>query len=163
MSAIHPAVYQDGHVYLAKIVDQKVAMSGRGELQVILTILILAQLKNEANAAEGTVPCAQAEREVRITFVADDQQRLRMAVRDLERLGFGDTDISRLDPLHPEYFALVGKDVYVRMRVVKSIEYWNLSWPSERLSGDMLMGAADALKAKIAAAKDKKGGVEKSE
>ena len=67
-----------------------------------------------------------------MTIVPDDDDRLRMTLRDLERLGFMDNDLSRLHPEHPECFSLIEKDVYVRCKSVGDRSYWNLAWPAHR-------------------------------
>jgi hypothetical protein len=121
-----------------------------------LTTKILARLKNNKNPGDGTEPCPELERDVRITFAEDDYDRLRMAVRQLEQLGFADDDISRLHPDHPSHCSFLNKDVYVRMKVFNDNEYWNLAWPREKAKAgaieEVKQGAAN-LQPKIAEAK----------
>src|SRR5262245_39274322 len=141
--------FQDGKVYRAKVVDQLITKSYNDELQLVLGIKLLAALKNSKNTSDGTEECPQLEREVLITFVEDDSERLRMAVRDLERLGFDDSDITRLHPDHPNHVSLLQKEAYVRMRENNGNEYWNLAWPRERpkpLPVNELRQTASALK-----------------
>src|SRR5262245_26504406 len=110
------APYEVGMVYRARITDQMLSLSHDGEPQVVLGIKIQARLKNDKNPSDGTEECPQLEREVRITIVEDDDDRLCMAIRDLERLGFSGDDVTRLHPDHPDCFSLLDKDVYVRMK-----------------------------------------------
>src|SRR5262249_14491812 len=147
---------------LGAVIDQALAKSANREAQLLLTVRIQARLKNERNRADGAEPCLQAEREVRVTFAEDDEQRLRMAVRDFERLGFPADDISLLHPEHPDHVSLLRKEVHVRKRVVADNEYWNFCWPPEALGGEELKSAAASLRVRIAAAKQKgKGGATK--
>jgi hypothetical protein len=157
MSITRSSLYEVGQVYRGGITDQVLARSARDEVQLILTVSLTGKLKNEKDPGEGTEPCPLTEREVRITFIDDDGQRLRMAVRDLERLGYDDDDVSRLAPDHPRCFGLLNRQVHVRMRVVQNAEYWNLAWPREVLRGDELKGAAASLQSRIEALKQKKG------
>jgi hypothetical protein len=124
-------------------------------MQLILTVKVLGKLRNERNAAEGVEPCPPAEVEVRITFAEDDEQRLRMAIRDLQGLGFTHDDISLLHPDHQNFVSLVGKEIWMRMRVVGGVAYWNLAWPPEIVGGEPLRNAASSLMSKIAAVKRK--------
>jgi hypothetical protein len=156
------APYEEGKIYLATIIDQGLARSVNRETQLLLTVRIRARLKNERNRADGAEACLEAERELRVTFAEDDEQRLRMAVRDLERLNFPGDDISLLDPEHPQHVSLLGKEVHVRMRVVADNEYWNFSWPPEALRGEELQRAAASLRDRIAAVRQRgKGGAPK--
>ena len=152
------ALCEDGMVYRAKITDQRLSLSHDGEPQLVLTTKIQARLKNAKNPADGTEECPQLEREVRITIVEDDYVRLTMAIRDLERLGFTGDDVTRLHPDHPEFFSLLDKDVYVRMKEVNEVEYWNLAWVREKpkpVAIDALAAKAPALEANIAAARQR--------
>jgi hypothetical protein len=151
------APYQEGAVYQAEITDQLLTRSRKGEPQLVLTVKIQARLKNEKHAGDGVDPCPEHDREVRITFVQDDYERLQMAIRDLERLDFADDDISRLHPDHPECHKLLNMNVHVRMKVVNdNTEYWNLAWPREKarpVAIGELQAEATSLKDKIAEAK----------
>jgi hypothetical protein len=158
MDANNGAVYQDGKVYQAQIIDQVVTKTNSEVPQValVLQVKIKAKLKNDKNPGDGTEACPQLEREVRITFVEDDYDRLRMAVQNLERLGFADDDISRLHPEHPGFFSLLEKEVYVRKKTVNDTEYWNLAWPREKpkaVAIGELQAEATSLKDRIAGAK----------
>ena len=156
MDTTSNAPYEEGMVYSAKITDQMLSHSRNEEPQVVLGIKIHARLKNAKNPSDGTEDCPQLEREVRITIEQDDYDRLCMAIRDLERLGFSDNDISRLHPDHPECFSLLDKDVYVRMKEVNGSEYWNLAWVREKpkpVAIETLKAKAPALEASIAAAR----------
>jgi hypothetical protein len=149
------AAYEEGGVYQAKVVDQMLTRNGDGELQLVLGVRILTRLKNDRNPGDGTVGCPQQEREVWVTFVDDDEQRLHMAARDLERLGVPDDDIAKLHPDHPQFFCLVDKNVFVRMRIVNDFEFWNFAWPRERLGIDDLRQVTCRLSAELAEARQK--------
>jgi hypothetical protein len=159
MAVLRP---EDPVVFKAKIIDQALATSGRGETQLVLTVMLVACLMNPKNPDDGADPCRPQEHEVLISFPEDDEQRLRMAVRDLERLGFEDVNVDRLHPEHADHFTLTGKEVCVRRKVVGGAEYWNLVWPRAVLHGDEVKGATASLAAKIAAAKQKKAGDQKA-
>jgi hypothetical protein len=150
------AAYEEGRVYQAKVVDQMLAKNPEGELQLVLGVRILAGLKNDRNPGDGTVECPQQEREVSVTFVEDDDNRLRMAARDLKRLGFPDDDISRLHPDHPQCFSLLNKSVLVRMKIVNGFEYWNLAPLREQVAIGDLKRIASPLSAKLAAARQQR-------
>jgi hypothetical protein len=147
--------YEDGKAYKAKVVDQMLSINAKGEAVVILTVRVLAKLANDRNPGDGTVPCTQRERQVWIALGADDD-RLRMAIRDLEKLGVVDDDISRLHPEHPDFFSLLEKEVCVRMKVINDLEYWNLAWPREKpkpVAVEAVQQAAESLRGRIAAAR----------
>jgi hypothetical protein len=95
------------------------------------------------------------EREVWITFPANDENRLRIAISHMERLGFTDDDISRLHPEHPDCNRLVEKEIYVRHKLVGDREYWNLAWPREMSGLDQTKEIAALVKTKIAALRQK--------
>jgi hypothetical protein len=150
------AAFEDGQVFRARVIDQTLAKNHNDEPQLVLTVKLLARLKDPQNPADGAEECPQLEREVRISFVADDEERLRMAARDLERLGYTDDDISRLHPDHPDHFSLMDKEVHVRMKEVGDFQYWNLAWPRERprpVAVEEAKSGAAALKEKLAAVK----------
>jgi hypothetical protein len=152
------SVYEDGQVYKAKVIDQLVTRNDNQEPQLVLGIKISAKLKNNKNPSDGSEECQQLEREVRITIVEDDYDRLRMAVRDLERLGFADDDITRLHPEHPEHYSLLDKEVHARMKTVNETEYWNFAWPREKpkpMAAEDWEKAAASLKEKIAQVKQR--------
>jgi len=65
MSVIRPAVFQDGSVYEAEVIDQSLARSYKDETQLILTVAIRGLLKNDKNLADGIEPCPPTEQEVR--------------------------------------------------------------------------------------------------
>jgi hypothetical protein len=142
-------------VYKAAIIDQALAIVYRGETRVIFTVKIQAKLRNAANPAEGTETCPPWEREVWVNLSENDEDRLAMALRDLERLGFAEDDVRRLHPDHPDVFRLVGKEVYVRCRVVGDVEYWNFAWLHERVGLEELAKAAEPLRGKIATVRKK--------
>jgi len=152
-------VYEEGKGYQAKIVDQLLTKSNNDlSLQLILTIKILAMLKNAKSPADGTEECPQLEREAWITFPEDNDKRLYYATRDLERLGFSDPDLSKLHPEHLEFVSLVDKVVNVTMKTIDGLEYWNLAWPREKptpLALGELQKTTNLLKDKIPVAKKK--------
>jgi hypothetical protein len=159
------SVYEEGNVYKGSITDQTVCTrerDGEVEVQIPFTVRITARLKDENNPGDGSEECPQHERQVLITIVENDADRLRMALRDLERLGFADDDISRLHPEHPQFVSLVGREVHVRLKVVDDREYWNFAWPREKpkpASLGTLQAIAGGLKDKIVdARKRSKGG-----
>jgi len=119
-------------VFKAKIIDQMVAVTTEGDTRVILTVRVHAQLKDAQDLASGAEPCPAKEHDVWLNIPSDDEPRLRMALRDLERLDFNDDDVSRLHPEHAETVSLVGKEVHVRCKVSGDYAYWNLVWPREK-------------------------------
>jgi hypothetical protein len=149
---------EENHVYFGHIVDQTVQMV-KGDPCVILTIKPHERLRDPHDPSAGTEPCERQECDVRITLSADDDNRLRIAIRDLDRLGYwaqaGD-DHTRLHPDHPDVIRLIGKLVYVRAKVIGRLTFWNLVWPQEKPKpiavGD-LQRAAPSLHARIAAAR----------
>jgi hypothetical protein len=154
------AIFEDGAVYQAKVIDQMVTRNRDDDLVVIITVALVGKLRNPKNPSDGTEDCPRAEKEVWVAFVDDDENRLRMAVRDMERLGFTDDDVSRLHPEHPQSFRLLDKEVLVRCRILDGNEYWNFAWPREKpapVEVTELQGRAASLKEKIAAAKKGKG------
>jgi hypothetical protein len=158
MDTTSNAPYEEGLIYRARITDQMLSLSRDEEPQLILTVKILSQLKNDKNLSDGTEECPQLEREVRITIVEDDYERLAMALRDLERLGFTGDDVTRLHPDHPECFSLLDKEVFVRMKEVNGNEYWNLAWVREKpkpVAIEALTAKAPTLEANIAAARQR--------
>jgi hypothetical protein len=150
--------YEDGQVFKAQIIDQMVTYNPKGEAVVLLTVKVLAKLANDRNPGDGTVPCPQRERLVWLALPEDDDDRLRMAVRDLERMGFADDDVSRLHPEHPTCFSVIEKEVHVRIKVINDLEYWNLAWPREKpkpVAVEELKKATESLKGRVAAARQR--------
>src|SRR5262249_28967934 len=135
---------EGGNVYKATIIDQLLARSPRGELQLVLTVKITAKLRDGKKPSEGHDECPPQEQEVLITF-AEDKGRLHMALRDLERLGFSDSDVSKLHPDHDEFVSFVGREVHVRQRWHNDLPYWNFVWPREVLAGGEFESEAAAL------------------
>jgi hypothetical protein len=124
-------------------------------MRVVLTVRVTSEWKDPQDPAAGSEPCPPKEVEVWLGLPGDDDKRLRMALRDLGRLGFNDDDVSKLHPDHPQFCSLVGKDVHVRSKVLNGIEYWNLAWPRVKVSLDKLREAAAPLKARISALRNK--------
>jgi hypothetical protein len=154
--------YDERDVYMARVIDQMLARSANGETQLIVTVQLVAKLRNPKNAAEGTVPCPPAELDVRLNFPETEEDRLARTLRELERLGFADDDVSRLHPDHREFVNLAGTEVHVRMHLFGGLEYWNLYWPPSKLGGTEAKVAAESLRGRIAAARKKaKGGGKK--
>jgi hypothetical protein len=134
-------------VFSARIIDQALAETADGNAQLVLTVRIYAKLHDPHDPAAGSTECKPHERDVLITFVDGDDARLRMATRDLDRLGFSGNDILELHPDHPEGQTFVGKEVLVRRKVVNGFEFYNLAWPREKPKSV----AVDALRAQAAA------------
>jgi hypothetical protein len=156
--------YADNTVYRARIIDQSLTHSATGHLQVILTVLILARLADGEDLDSESIACPEREEhEVWITIVPDDDNRLRMALRDLDRLGFQGDDIRRLHPDHNDPIRLVDKEVHVRMKTVNDHKYWNLCWPRSKPKLAELEPLADSLKERIAAARRKAGAKSKDD
>src|SRR5262245_33051890 len=98
--------YEEGRIYKGSIVDQTVCTRERGggdDVQIALSVQITARLKDDNNPGGGTEECASHERQVTITLPTNDQERLRMAVRDVARLGFDHDDVAMLHPEHPQF------------------------------------------------------------
>jgi hypothetical protein len=150
---LNNAAQMNDDVFEGEVVDQTVAHTYNDEPQVILTVRLRPRLNNAANVDGGPEDRPADECEVTITFPEDNQARLAMAVRDLERLGFDGDDISRLHPDAPDFYSLIGKQVHVRRKVLAGREYWNLAWPRRPVDVEGLRAQAAALKDKIAAAK----------
>src|SRR5689334_22780898 len=104
MSAEPNYPLEEGKLYRARIIDQIVTRSVLGYPQVLLTVVMTGCLRSAANLADGIDDCPPLERAVHITLNKDDPDRLAWAIRDLERLGFTDDDISRLHPDHPDFY-----------------------------------------------------------
>lgn len=141
---------QEGRIYQGLIVDQLLSASKKDEARLILTVKVTGVLKNDKNPADGVEPCGPQECEVWITIPNDDVNRLRMALRDLERLGFADDDISRLHPDHPDFCSLVDEKVHVRCKSVNDLVYWNLCWPTTPLSMEQATQHSELLRQTIA-------------
>jgi hypothetical protein len=151
---------QSVKVCQGQIIDQMVTAIAQDDMRVVLTVRVTSELNDPQDQAAGREPCTPKEVEVWLNLAASDEKRLRMTLRDLERLGFADDDLSKLHPDHPQFCSLVGKDVHVRCKVLNGIEYWNLAWPLVKVSLDKLQEAAAPLKARIAALRNKtKAGV----
>jgi hypothetical protein len=145
-------------IFKARVIDQMVT-TRQGDPRIILTIKVLGKLRNVQDPTEGVDECPPSECDVWITLPHNNEERLGMAMRDLERLGFAGDDISRLHPDHPDAFRLLDKDVHVRRKVVGDVEYWNLAWPREKpkpVGVAEMQQAAAPLKAKISALRRKK-------
>lgn len=155
-----PAGFEEGKIYAAEVVDQIVTTTTDDLPQVIVTVCITGRLRSERNPAAGTDPCTRSEVEVKVTFAPD---RVEWATRDLESLGFDDTDISRLHPDHPEHASLLGREVHVRMKVVGDRQFWNLVRLRQPTPIAALRQAAQGLADSIAAVKEraKSGGSNK--
>jgi hypothetical protein len=155
MSMNNQNTYQEGRIYEARIIDQDVCTS-TDRMQVILTICIQAALRDDPTPEASTEECPEGEREVWITLDPNDQDRLRMALNNLERLGFHDEDINRLHPEHEHCFSLIGRVIHVRMKVKDGFEYWNLASPkARRVPVGALSKVTDPIKEKIGALKRK--------
>lgn len=149
------------NVYKAKIIDQMMTVTHEGDTRIILTVKLTALLKDAHDPGAGAEPCEAKECEVWITVPGgDDDAKLSMALRDLERLDFKDDDISRLHPEHPETVSLVDKEVHVRCKQIGDFEYWNLAWPREKpkaVSVAELQQTTSKLKDKIGTFRKNKG------
>jgi hypothetical protein len=141
-------------VFCAQIIDQGMASTADGDLQLVLTVRIHCELNDPQDVSAGVKECAPLEREVKLTFIADNDNRLRMAVRDLDRLGFSGDDICQLHPDHPQTHSLSGRNIHVRRKIVNGVEYFNLAWPGEKpgpVAVDELQDKAKELASRIAA------------
>ncbi len=121
-------------VFIGSVSDQYLATTEYGDLQLILTIDITGRLRDPGDRGAGTEDAPQEQREIRLTF-SDDEGRampMRISVENLCRLGFADSDLSRLHPDHAEFHSLLGRDVHIRPREKGGVTYWNLAWPSSR-------------------------------
>jgi len=150
--------HDDDDVRLARVTDQTVTVADKGDTRIILTVHLLARPEDAQNPTEHTDDGAPQECEVWITLPADDDRRLAMAVRDLDRLGFVGDDVARLHPDHPQTVSLLGREVNVSRRVVGGYVYWNLAWPRRKATSVAELEAATTLKGKIAAARLKNNG-----
>jgi hypothetical protein len=149
-----------GGLYAGEITDQFLAPGKSGEVQLILTVKVTAVVKDVKAPTESAVPCPHQEVEVWLSFSETAEDRLRMSLRDLERLGFMEEDLLKLHPDHPECRLLVGAKVHVKSKVTGTLTYWNLAWPRERpkpVAIGAIKGATDALAARILAIRAKKG------
>ena len=127
---------KEGVIYKARIVDQ-VVTEPAGEdglvMTLVLTVRILANSRTTMTRAGPTLECDEQERDVLIRIVGDDEDSLRMAIKDLERLGFADDDVSRLHPDHPNAHRLIDKNVHVRCKAGRNGGmFWNLAWPRSK-------------------------------
>jgi hypothetical protein len=150
---------ESGGLYGGEVTDQLLATGKAGEIQLILTVKVTAVVKDEKAPSESAVPCLPQEAEVWLNFSETEEDRLRMSLRHLERLGFVDADLSKLHPEHPQCHLLVGARVHLRPRVIGDLTYWNLAWPRERpkqVAIGAIKGATEALAAHINAIRARK-------
>lgn len=124
-------IHEDGAIYRATICDQTMTKNLDGDPQVVFTTRIDGKVRSGVNEDGQVDPIDVFERDVYLTF-SKDEQKLRIAVNQLERLGFDDTNVAKLHPEHPEFFSVVNQAVYVRCRVKGDATYWNLAWPRRR-------------------------------
>lgn len=119
----------DGAVYQAKICDQYFERNPGGQLRLVLTTKINGKLRNEQDPGSGVNSVEEFERYVWITF-PEDPHRLGIAMGVLQQLGFDQADVAKLHPDNPDFFSLVGTEVYVLNRVHNGVIYWNFTWPN---------------------------------
>ena len=124
-------VIENGAVYQAKIVDQIVSRNRHDELQVVFTTEVSGKLTNERDPNCPVESVGTFERDVYLTF-SGEEQRLRMALDHLKRLGFDESDVVKLHPDHPESVSMVGKEVRVRPKIIADVAYWNFAWSGWR-------------------------------
>lgn len=155
------SLYEDGAVYQAAITDQMVTRNKNGELQVVFTTRISAKVRDGLSQVDDPEPIEAFERDVFLTL-SDDNEKLRMAMDHLDRLGFHEADISKLHPDHSEFVSFVGRQVYVRCRAKGDAAYFNFAWPRWRPAPaglDETRKTAATLQAKIEEIQRKAGTV----
>ncbi|MEQ8667533.1 MAG: hypothetical protein RIC12_00075 [Pirellulales bacterium] len=142
-------MHENGTVFEATICDQFVKRNWDDELQVVFTVKITGKLSEDGDETDRVEPVKAFERDVYITL-SKDVQKLRIALDHLEKLGFADSDISKLHPDHAQFLSLIDKAVLVRCRVKGDKTYWNFAWPRQPAKpvalGETQTAAADLQK-----------------
>jgi hypothetical protein len=121
-------------VFIGSVVDQYLATTEYDELQLILTVEVKGRLHDSRDRSAGTEDVPREQREIRLTFSEAERSEIptRISVQNLGRLGFTESDLSRLHPDHEEFYSLIGRDVHIRPRERDGVSYWNLCWPRTR-------------------------------
>jgi hypothetical protein len=138
-------------VYRGTICDQTVRTNSNHELQVVLTVTVDAAVHSDQSGNAVTDPVDPVDRYVYLT-ISSNEDRLRIAMQQLSRLGFNHDDLARLHPDHEEFQSLVGREVFVVPRTSGERTYWNLWWPrSKAVDVQRIRELQQPLQSKIAA------------
>lgn len=102
---------------------------------LILSAQLIGQLANDRKPEAGHLPCPQVEVEVRMTFPHDQEDKLKYAMNDLERLGFTDDDLELLNPANKKHRSFIGETIYVAPKTSvyndREQTFWNLRSPKD--------------------------------
>ena len=122
--------FQVGEVYKGKVKEQIFGEGKEGIAQVSLMVNTLGRLTNARNPDSPLAACEATEVEVRLAFDPSRDEGLRIALDQLERLGFSDLDnLDQLHPEHPQHHSFVGQEVHISPKEYKDSLVWNLRFP----------------------------------
>jgi hypothetical protein len=121
-------------IFSGSVVDQFLAETEYGDLQLILTIDVTSRLRDPRDRGAGTEDVPREQHETRLTFSETErgEKATQISIKNLGRFGFTGTDFSRLHPDHEDFYSLIGRDVHIRPREKDGVTYWNLAWPRSR-------------------------------
>ncbi len=115
--------YRDQSVYSASITDQATGLSKNGDLQVVLRIRILGQLKKPDSPNAGMIPAPEGTptlQTVYLTYGPSDIAR-DQCVREIAATGFkGTNPFVELDPSRKGFEDLRGRSILARYDANKS-------------------------------------------
>jgi hypothetical protein len=125
-------VYEQGGLYVGNIVSQKFVY-GRDEIPcLILRVELKRKLHNSRKPELGSAPCPEGFAEVQLQFV-EDEERMQRVIDDLQKLGFHEEEIEKLNPANKNHHSLINAETYVAPTYKESngseICYWNLRFP----------------------------------
>ncbi len=145
--------WNENHFYKVKVTRQLMAIDKKGVNYVSIYGRVLGMLSDTRNPNSGLLAAPDAEVEVRLRFDSERPDTMEFSIKDLANMGFTDTDLSKLDPDHPQHVSFIGREVFVAPKYRAAGDYvncyWNFRFPRD-LSAAKSVGSA-AVKSSAAA------------
>lgn len=142
--------------YQATVLKQEFVRDSKGTETLSLTCQLKGLLVDDFDPEKGLLEdIPKVKVEVRLAFPAEDDNRYKIALRDLMSLGYEEDTLDALNPANrgvkkEKFFELEGRDVYVTpsYKTYNDSErtFWNLRFPKGRKAeqvgaGEMKKGA----------------------
>jgi hypothetical protein len=132
--------FKQKQLYSATILKQDLNYGKDDVPQLTFAVLVDGEVVNSRKPAQGCLAVPKCEVDVQMQFPAEDEQRLKIAMKDLTQLGFVDAtgnaidDLERLHPGHKNHKSFVGSKVFVTPTIKtyndKEVTFFNFRFPS---------------------------------
>lgn len=104
---------------------------------LMLGVTVIGELLDGYDANSGILRLQDpVTPEVMLRFDPNRPDNMGYSLEDLERMGFDDDDLTKLNPNHEQHVSLIGKDAFVtptyKIQGDREACYWNLRFPKPK-------------------------------